>query len=134
MPTPTQQLATRFKALSEPTRLDILALFLNHGELCVCDLEAVLGICQSNCSRHLRTLAHAGLVDARRVGVWVHYRVTDAPSPEAAALLTVARELLDPARTADLMARLARRLVEKGEPTLCGRRDLPSDPSSPELS
>jgi ArsR family transcriptional regulator, arsenate/arsenite/antimonite-responsive transcriptional repressor len=132
MPTPTQQLATRFKTLAEPTRLDILALLLNHGELCVCDLEAVLGICQSNCSRHLRTLANAGLVEWRRVGVWVHYRISDAPSVEAGALLSVTRELLDAGRTADLLARLARRLVEKGEPTLCGRKDTGGNLSSPE--
>jgi|WetSurMetagenome_2_1015567.scaffolds.fasta_scaffold1802709_1 hypothetical protein len=56
-------------------------------------------------------------------GVWVHYRIADAPSPEAGALLSVTQGLLDAERTAELIARLARRLVEKSEPTLFGRKD-----------
>ncbi len=135
MPSPTQRLAIRFKALSEPTRLEILTLLLHHGELCVCDLEAVLDIGQSNCSRHLKYLANAGLVEWRRVGVWVHYRVVDTPTPDAAALLAVTRDLLDPERTADLLARLAGRLQAKGTPTLCGRKGapgVPPDPTEPE--
>jgi len=135
MPTPTQRLAAHFKALSEPTRLEILTLLLHHGELCVCDLEAVLGICQSNCSRHLKVLAGTGLLEWRRVGVWVHYRVAHAPTADAAALLAVTRDLLDAERTADLLERLARRLKEKGTPTLCGRKGapgVPPDPAEPE--
>lgn len=119
MPDPTQQLASRFKALSEPIRLDILALLLHHGELCVCDLEAVMEVGQSTCSRHLRTLTWAGLLEWRRVGVWVHYRVARAPSPEVQALLAVTRSLLDPTRTALLLERLALRLAEKGASGTC---------------
>ena len=127
----TLLLAARFKALSEPTRLDLLALLLHHGELCVCDLEAVLGVSQSNCSRHLRTLAQAGLVEWRRVGVWVHYRIADASSSDTRTLLDLTRALLDPEHTASLLARLAQRLSEKGEPSLCGRRTCVSCEKEP---
>jgi len=61
-----------FKALSDETRLRILGLLLG-GELCVCDLVAVLELPQSTVSRHLSTLRNSGLVTDRRQGVWMHY-------------------------------------------------------------
>ena len=68
-----------FKALADETRLTMLALLLWHGELCVCDVERVLEISQSKASRHLRYLKNAGLIDDRRDGLWIHYRVADSP-------------------------------------------------------
>jgi ArsR family transcriptional regulator len=62
-----------FKALSDETRLRILAL-LRDGELCVCDLMAPLGLPQSTISRHLAYLRNAGLVEDRRQGIWMFYR------------------------------------------------------------
>ncbi len=63
-----------FKALSDDTRLRILGLLV-QGELCVCDLVAVLDLPQSTVSRHLAYLRNSGLVDGRRQGVWMHYRL-----------------------------------------------------------
>jgi ArsR family transcriptional regulator, arsenate/arsenite/antimonite-responsive transcriptional repressor len=67
--------ARLFKSLSDETRLRILAL-LREGELCVCDLMAILDLPQSTVSRHLAYLRNAGLVDDRRQGVWMFYRLT----------------------------------------------------------
>lgn len=64
-----------FKALSDGTRLRILLLLLNNGELCVCDLMESLQIPQSTASRHLALLRNAGLVDGERRGTWMYYRV-----------------------------------------------------------
>jgi ArsR family transcriptional regulator, arsenate/arsenite/antimonite-responsive transcriptional repressor len=75
-----------FKALSDETRLRIVAL-LCRGELCVCDLMAILDLPQSTVSRHLATLRHAGLVEDRRQGVWMYYRL--------AASEPLPRDLLD---------------------------------------
>jgi ArsR family transcriptional regulator len=61
-----------FKALADETRLRIVAL-LSHGELCVCHIQAALGLSQSNVSRHLGILRAAGVVQHRRDGTWVHY-------------------------------------------------------------
>ncbi len=61
-----------FKALSDETRLRILCLLLD-GELCVCDLMAVLQLPQSTVSRHLSYLKNAGWVNDRRCGVWMYY-------------------------------------------------------------
>jgi ArsR family transcriptional regulator len=64
--------AELFKALADETRLRILNLLV-RGELCVCDIMAVLDIGQSKASRHLATLRNVGLVTDRRSGVWMHY-------------------------------------------------------------
>lgn len=66
------RLARTFHALSDETRLAIVAL-LRNGERCVCDLTAVMDTGQSRLSFHLKTLKDAGLVQDRREGRWVHY-------------------------------------------------------------
>ena len=66
-----------FRALSDRTRLRILNL-LQGGELCVCDLVDVLDSPQPTISRHLAYLRKAGLVVARKDGLWSYYRLTDA--------------------------------------------------------
>jgi ArsR family transcriptional regulator len=65
-----------FKALGDETRLRIVAL-LAHGELCVCHFESALGLNQSTTSRQLSVLRAAGVVEARREGSWVYYRLAD---------------------------------------------------------
>ena len=63
-----------FKSLGDETRLRIVAL-LAHGELCVCHLETALDLAQPTVSRHLAILRNAGVVDTRRDGSWVYYRL-----------------------------------------------------------
>ena len=70
-----------FKALGDETRLRIVAL-LSHGELCVCHLEAALSLAQPTASRHLGVLRAAGIVDTRRSGTWVHYRLAAQPDAD----------------------------------------------------
>ena len=65
-----------FRALSEEARLRIVML-LTNGELCVCDLMAILEEPQSKISRHLAYLTHSGLTKSRRVGVWMHYSLKE---------------------------------------------------------
>ncbi len=71
-----KKVAQKFKALSDETRLRILAL-LAVDEMCVCDLMAILDLPQSTVSRHLAYLRNAGWVDDRRQGVWMYYRLFD---------------------------------------------------------
>jgi len=82
-----KQIAQSFKALADETRLRILAL-LTRGELCVCDMVAVLELPQSTVSRHLSYLKNAGLVTDRRQGLWVHYKLNPAGSSSQGALLS----------------------------------------------
>ena len=74
------------RALADPTRLRILAL-LAGGEVCVCHIHEALGIPQPTASRHLAYLRRSGLVDARRDGLWVHYRLAKMPDAVSATLV-----------------------------------------------
>src|SRR5205807_6313380 len=69
-----------FKALGDDTRLRIVAL-LSHGELCVCHVESALRLSQPTASRHLGVLRNAGLVESRRAGNWVFYRLAGQLDP-----------------------------------------------------
>ena len=71
-----EDIAQIYKALSEQMRLRMLML-LTQGELCVCDLMAVLEEPQSKVSRHLAYLKHSGLIQSKRVGTWMHYFLRD---------------------------------------------------------
>src|SRR5271157_2337444 len=62
-------------ALTDPTRLRLLRLLLRQ-ELCVCELVDALRMPQYKISRHLRKLRAVGLVEARREGRWMHYRLS----------------------------------------------------------
>lgn len=75
-----------FRALSDRTRLRILNL-LQKGELCVCDLTSVLDVPQPTASRHLAYLRKAGLVLARKEGLWHYYRLAKCQSNFHAALM-----------------------------------------------
>lgn len=80
MISPMETIATQFKGLSDPTRLRILNL-LSAGELCVCDLIAVLDMPQSTISRHLAYLRKSDWVEGRRKGKWMYYRRPTSPTP-----------------------------------------------------
>lgn len=67
-----------FRAFSDRTRLRILNLLRDREELCVCDIIAVVDVPQAKVSRHLSYLRRAGLVAARKDGLWVHYRLLPA--------------------------------------------------------
>lgn len=72
-----ETIAARFKVLGEPNRLRLLAC-LRSGELSVTALVSATRSTQSNVSRHLQTLADAGLVSRRKEGVTVYYAIADA--------------------------------------------------------
>lgn len=74
------------KALSDPNRVKLLKI-LQMKELCVCEIQAALGIAQPTVSKHLKVLESAGLVGRRKEGLWVNYTLTGGGNPYAAALL-----------------------------------------------
>ena len=69
-------LTETFRALGDPTRVRVLDA-LSHGELCVCDLAALLGLTQSATSHQLRLLRALRLVRTRRAGRMVYYALDD---------------------------------------------------------
>jgi ArsR family transcriptional regulator len=86
---PLNRLEDLFKALGDRTRLRILAL-LAAGEVCVCNIHESLGLPQPTVSRHLAYLRRNGLVDTRRDGKQVYYRIG---SPQALAVINTLYQL-----------------------------------------
>lgn len=81
------QMAALLKACADQTRLRLLHLLAQEGEVCVCHLVDVLGTNQPKVSRHLAYLKRAGLVSDRKDGLWVHYRLTESLNQHAVRLL-----------------------------------------------
>ena len=74
-----EELATRFKALADPTRVAIVNRLAATDEVCVCDLNTAFALSQPTISHHLKILREAGLVESTRRGTWAYYRLV----PEA---------------------------------------------------
>ena len=78
-PAEAEAMAARFKALADPTRVQLLHLVAGAGrdEACVCDLTDTVSLSQPTVSHHLRILVEAGLLSRERRGTWAWYRVSD---------------------------------------------------------
>ncbi|SOC39863.1 ArsR/SmtB family transcription factor [Ureibacillus acetophenoni] len=81
-----QFLEKQLKAVSDVNRLTLLSC-LKSGETCVCDLVDVIGISQPAVSQQLKKLEEAGIVTARKVGTWKHYRIVEQQSPVIQAII-----------------------------------------------
>jgi ArsR family transcriptional regulator len=103
------EMETLFKALADATRLRILGLLLT-GEVCVCHIHESLKIPQPKASRHLAYLRKSGLVETRRDGVWVHYRLATHSDAVLAVLSGAVKHALT---HADVVRRDAGRLQKK---------------------
>lgn len=105
------------KAAAGPTRARILKM-LEGGELCVCQIVAVLRLSQSTVSKHLSLLRAAGLVEERKDGRWIHFRLAEQGVNEyALPLLSLVRTWLqrDPVllRDEERAARIRRMSAEE---------------------
>jgi len=82
-----------FKCLSDETRLRCMVLLYEKGELCVCELTHSLQLSQPKISRHLAQLRQYGLLDDRREGQWVYYKINqDLPAWTLEILAVVTTE------------------------------------------
>ncbi len=82
------------KAVSDENRLRILKL-LEKRELCVCELEVLLGLSQPAVSHHLKVLYNARLIDSFKEGLFVNYSLTNGDDPEVESLRKVLLEALE---------------------------------------
>ena len=75
-PTAARDLARTFKALADPTRVQLLSIVTAHEghEACVCDLTEPVGLAQPTVSHHLKILVEAGLLEREQRGRWAYYR------------------------------------------------------------
>src|SRR5882672_7026239 len=81
------------KTLADGTRLRILALLV-AGEVCVCEIHDTLKLPQPTVSRHLAYLRRSGLVETRREGLWIHYRLGRFSDPVLGAIGDAVRHAL----------------------------------------
>ncbi len=93
-----------FKVLGEPTRLRLVVLLSLQGETCVCQLAEALAVPNFKVSRHLGIMRMAGLVEARREGTWMYYRLSKPRNRMEECLQECFRECLrdHPTTRADL--------------------------------
>ncbi len=82
-----------FQALGDATRLRLVNLLTQTGEICVCELVDALELPQYNVSRHLQILLKAGWLEDRKVGKWVYYRVARDLKPYHRSLLRAVDQL-----------------------------------------
>ncbi len=78
---------TLFRMLADPTRLRVLLLLTAEDELCVCELTHALALSQPKISRHLAHLRESGLLESRRAGLWMYYRLNPALPEWALSIL-----------------------------------------------
>lgn len=81
-------IATQFKALGDPTRLDLLVTVAGStdSEACVCDLTPDTGLTQGTVSHHLRILVEAELLERSQRGKWSYYSLTGSAEKLLASL------------------------------------------------
>lgn len=110
------------KALADGNRLRILAA-LTGGELCVCQLIELLGLAPSTVSKHVYVLRQARLVEARKDGRWMYYRLPGrtAAKPVKEALAWVQRNLADSAQIAQDKKQL-RKILRVDREKLCKKQ------------
>ena len=109
MSRPLIELERLFQALADTTRLRILSLLV-AGEVCVCHIHENLRLPQPKTSRHLAYLRRAGLVETRKEGLWVYYRLADTSDSLLAAIREAVVQALG---QADTVRRDAGRLYQK---------------------
>jgi len=102
-----------FKSLSDETRVRVLILLLEHGELCICDLMTALEQPQSTVSRHVAYLKNSGWLQDRRGGVWMYYSLRSGLSGLFVELSALLRSRC--AELAECIADRERLLVYKHE-------------------
>jgi DNA-binding transcriptional ArsR family regulator len=102
------KIADVLKAMADPTRLKIIHC-LHNGERCVSAILEAVGGSQANISKHLSVLKRAGLVDSRREGLNVHYRIIDD------GVFTICRNVCDS---------LEERLDREREAVVSGRQQM----------
>jgi ArsR family transcriptional regulator len=110
------------KALADENRVRAL-LALRKGELCVCQLTELFGLAASTVSKHLSILYQAGLVESRKDGRWMYYRLPgkEAPATVRRAIEWVAQSVNGAPRVAEDAARL-KKILAMDPVELCKRQ------------
>ena len=108
------------RALADENRTRI-AMFLRRGEMCVCQIVEMLRLAPSTVSKHLNILQQAGLIESRKDGRWIYYRLPEKPSARVQGTLDWLAASLrdDPEAAGD--ARRAKAVLKMDKEGLCCR-------------
>jgi len=117
-----REFMTITKALADETRVRTL-LALRRGELCVCQITELFGLAPSTVSKHLSILSQAGLVNSRKDGRWIYYKLPgkDAPVVVREAIDWVKKSLNGNPRFAQDKQKL-KKILEADPAELCRRQ------------
>ncbi len=115
------------RALADSNRLRVVAVLMEHDELCGCQICALLGLAAATVSRHMAILHDAGLLHCRKAGRWVFYRLSDAISPSLRDWLN---ESLSGSESSALDRATVQRILTCDPRTLCScfRTDNRAEP------
>ena len=108
------------KALADENRVRAM-MFLRGGELCLCQIIEMLRLAPSTVSRHMAILHQASLVDSRKEGRWVFYRLSDAREPVIQDVIKWAHETLAMDEQVVADAKAVRAVKKIGKEELCAR-------------
>jgi ArsR family transcriptional regulator, arsenate/arsenite/antimonite-responsive transcriptional repressor len=111
------------KALADENRVRIL-MALGPKEICVCQIVELLGLAPSTVSKHMSILKHARLVDSRKEGRWMFYRLDgDGTSAEAREMTTLVARLLGEDTQARDDARQLKQILKMDRDELCKKQN-----------
>jgi len=115
------------KALAEENRVRIL-LALEVEELCVCQIIELLELAPSTVSKHMSVLRQARLVESRKDGRWMFYRLADASAPaEVSEAIAWVKKSLSPNKRIHEDAKRLKEILKIDRDILCGRQTRSSD-------
>jgi ArsR family transcriptional regulator len=120
------------KGLADRNRLRIVNLLL-YGELCVCDIQYVLDSPQPNVSRHLAYMKHSGLVQDRREGQRMYYRLAEQDGTVRRRLLAFLQAAFAGSEEFERDSRELEKAIGRGACTVSagGRRPQPKNAGVP---
>lgn len=110
------------KALADENRIRVL-LALRGGELCACQITELFGLAPSTMSKHLSILYQAGLVDSRKEGRWIYFRLPDGKGPATVkrAIEWISNSAKDQTRVQE-DAELLRKIMKMDPSEICKRQ------------
>jgi ArsR family transcriptional regulator, arsenate/arsenite/antimonite-responsive transcriptional repressor len=127
-----REFLTITNALADESRLRLL-LCLSDRELCVCKLVELIGLADSTVSKHMSILRQAGLVESRKKGRWVYYRLANEEvSPLARKAIEFAREQLRGDKVVSSDAARIIEILSKDDGTACQQDAIPCSTNKPD--
>ena len=110
------------KALADENRIRVL-LALRGGELCACQITELFGLAPSTMSKHMSILYQAGLVDSRKEGRWIYFRLPDGEAPATVknAIDWISKATEDQPRVQEDAA-LLKKIVKMDPSEICKRQ------------